>query len=53
MGIYLNPGNGGFERIVRGKYIDKTGLIGVINERINTAGSLICISRPRRFQRPL
>ena len=27
MGIYLNPGNGGFERIVSGKYIDKTGLI--------------------------
>ncbi len=49
MGIYLNPGNGGFERIVSGKYIDKTGLIGVINERINTTGSLICISRPRRF----
>lgn len=49
MGIYLNPGNGGFERIIRGKYIDKTGLIDVINARINTPDSLICISRPRRF----
>ncbi|GEM_PF-5077064 len=33
MGIYLNPGNGVFERIIRGKYIDKTGLIDVINAR--------------------
>ena len=49
MGVYLNPGNGGFERIVSGKYIDKTGLIDVINERINTPDSLVCVSRPRRF----
>ncbi len=49
MGIYLNPGNSGFERIVSGKYIDKTGLIDVVNARINTPNSLVCISRPRRF----
>lgn len=49
MGIYLNPGNGGFERITQGNYVDKTGMIRLINERINTMDSLICISRPRRF----
>lgn len=46
---YLNPGSGGFERILRGKYVDKTGLIGLINNTINTADNLTCISRPRRF----
>ena len=29
--------------------MDKTGLIGVINERINTKEKYICVSRPRRF----
>ena len=49
MGRYLNPGNGGFERILKSKYIDKTGLIGQINERMETPDGLVCISRPRRF----
>ena len=49
MGTYLNPGNGGFERITPSNYVDKTGMISIINERINTIENLICISRPRRF----
>ena len=49
MGTYLNPGNAGFERIVKSDYIDKTGMIGIINSRIDTTNNLICISRPRRF----
>lgn len=49
MGTYLNPGNNGFQRIVKGEYIDKTGLIGLINSTIGTTKNLICISRPRRF----
>lgn len=27
MGKYLNPGNAGFQSVLKGKYIDKTGLI--------------------------
>lgn len=49
MGIYLNPGNSGFQRILKSEYIDKTGLIHQINDLIGTANNLICISRPRRF----
>ena len=49
MGMYLNPGNSGFEDICRGDYVDKTGLIDLINEVIETPYKLICISRPRRF----
>ena len=49
MGAYLNPGSSEFERIVNSNYIDKTGMIDIVNKRINTTDSLICISRPRRF----
>jgi len=49
MGMYLNPGNSGFEEVLNGDYIDKTGLIALINQRINTPSKLVCISRPRRF----
>ena len=49
MGIYVNPGNSGFEKICRGDYIDKTGLIELMNHRIGSSDSLVCISRPRRF----
>lgn len=49
MGNYLNPGNNGFTTIRNHDYVDKTGLIGLINETINTTQKLICISRPRRF----
>ena len=49
MGTYLNPGNNGFAEIVNTDYVDKTGMIELINNRINTLNKLICISRPRRF----
>lgn len=49
MGIYLNPGNEEFKRIIKSNYIDKTGLIGIINSKIGTKKNLVCVSRPRRF----
>ena len=49
MGTYLNPGNSGFAEIVSDDYIDKTGMIELINRKINKPKKLICISRPRRF----
>ncbi len=49
MGVYINPGNAGFEAIKNGEYIDKTGLISLINRNMGKAKNLICISRPRRF----
>ena len=49
MGTYLNPGNGGFAEILDSGYIDKTGMIDLVNRRIGTTDNLICISRPRRF----
>ncbi len=49
MGIYLNPGNIGFRQMINGIYVDKTGLIGYINDTIDTPDKLTCVSRPRRF----
>lgn len=49
MGTYLNPGNGGFVRILNRTYVDKTGLLSLINKTIETPDNLTCISRPRRF----
>ena len=49
MGDYINPGYDGFENIIAGKYIDKTGLISLINDSLDTSDKLICVSRPRRF----
>lgn len=49
MGNYLNPGNSGFSEIRNSKFVDKSGMIRLINEAINTKQKLICVSRPRRF----
>ena len=49
MGTYLDPGNQGFSRIANKEYVDKTGLISFINQKIGSSNNLICISRPRRF----
>ncbi|HBA49844.1 MAG TPA: AAA family ATPase [Lachnospiraceae bacterium] len=49
MGVYLNPGNKGFQEILQSEYVDKTGLIALVNRTVGTTGKLICISRPRRF----
>ena len=49
MGTYLNPGNSGFAEMLKSDYVDKTGLISIINSTIGTKKKLTCISRPRRF----
>ena len=50
MGIFLNPGNVGFKQIIKPKtYVDKTGIIGYLNEWIDTDSRYVCVSRARRF----
>ena len=49
MGTYLNPGNSGFAEILASDYVDKTGLISLINATIGSKKKLTCVSRPRRF----
>ena len=50
MGIYLNPNNETFTRILKREiYVDKTMMIKVINRFMETDNTYICVSRPRRF----
>ena len=49
MGRYINPGNEGFAKILRSRYVDKTGLISVFDSSVDTSEGLVMVSRPRRF----
>ena len=50
MGIYLNPGNEGFQSALRSQiYVDKTGMLAYTNSVLDTEQRYICVSRPRRF----
>lgn len=50
MGVYLNPGSGLFLESLNSRiYVDKTHMIRITNEYLNTENKYLCISRPRRF----
>jgi hypothetical protein len=50
MGIYLNPGNVGFQKTLSADiYVDKSMLISKLNKFIDKSNQYICVSRPRRF----
>lgn len=50
MGIYLNPGNSGFQESLNSEiYVDKTELIHFTNAVLQTRQKYLCVSRPRRF----
>lgn len=49
MGTYINIGNAGFQRARNGEYVDKSGLISVVNRSLFTEHCFSCVSRCRRF----
>lgn len=49
MGTFINKGNEGFRRALNGEYVDKTGMIEIINKTLDTERSLTCLTRSRRF----
>ena len=49
MGTYINLGNVGFQSARNSEYVDKSGLIAVINGTIKTEQCFSCVSRSRRF----
>ena len=53
MGVYINIGNEGFVSARNSEYIDKSGLIAVINSTLNTERRFSCITRCRRFGKSL
>jgi len=49
MGKYIDKGNMGFREARNGEYVDKSGLIAVINGMLGTEFKFCCVSRARRF----
>ena len=49
MGQYIDKGNQGFREARRSEYVDKSGLIAVINGTLGTEYLFSCVSRARRF----
>ncbi len=50
MGDYLNPLSPRFEKLKKSKvFVDKTDILEILNESINTEDCFFCLSRPRRF----
>ncbi len=49
MGTYINKGNYDFRVALNSTYVDKSGLISVINETLFTERCRSCVTRSRRF----
>jgi len=49
MGTYINKGNEGFRSAIESQYVDKTGMIAVINKTLYTERRYTCVTRCRRF----
>ena len=50
MGIYVNPDHASFKKAVESQiYIDKSGLIPILNGLLGTEQCYVCVSRARRF----
>ena len=50
MGVYFNPKNESYRRARNSRiFIDKTGLIEYLNQRLSTEENCIALSHARRF----
>ena len=49
MGVYINIGNAGFQSARNGEYVDKSGLIGIVNATLFSERRFSCVTRSRRF----
>ena len=49
MGVYINKGNEAFQGARNSEYVDKSGLIAVVNGTLNTEYRFSCVTRCRRF----
>ena len=49
MGYYINIGNAAFQSVRNGEYVDKSGLIAVVNNTLFSERRFSCVSRCRRF----
>ena len=48
-GRYVNLGNDGFRTVLQSEYVDKTGMIALVNGTLGSMRKLVLVSRSRRF----
>ena len=53
MGIFINTGNEAFQSARNGEYVDKSGLIAIINSTLFSERRFSCVTRSRRFGKSL
>ncbi|MCQ2192848.1 MAG: ATP-binding protein [Paludibacteraceae bacterium] len=49
MGVYVNKSSAGFKAARKSEYVDKSRMIAITNQLLDSKQSLMCVSRPRRF----
>lgn len=49
MGTYINKGNNDFSQVLNSTYVDKSGLISLVNGTLFTEQRRSCVTRSRRF----
>ena len=49
MGTYIDKGNSDFSQMLNSIYVDKTGLISLVNGTLFTEQRRSCVTRSRRF----
>ena len=49
MSQFIDYGNSDFRSVKNSNFIDKSGLLDILNKNMDTENRFICISRPRRF----
>ena len=53
MGIFINTGNEAFLSARNGEYVDKSGLIAIVNSTLFSERRFSCVTRSRRFGKSL
>ena len=49
MGQFIDRENYGFRRVKNSDFVDKSGLLNILNRNMDTENGFMCVSRPRRF----
>ena len=49
MGQFIDRENYGFRCAINSNFVDKSGLLNILNRNLDSENKFICVSRPRRF----
>ena len=49
MGQFIDRENYGFRCAINSNFVDKSGLLNILNRNLDSENKFMCVSRPRRF----